>query len=221
MKIKRVQFDRKSGQAFKSNAYVKFDETLVMDRFLEDVDTTKREQSRSIQSKLTSCRERIAMLTEGEHTPYEEHTATAAAFINKYRPVAPTQYSLPETLQEEGGRFSATLQSLRLTVQDLRARLDQLWANDHHMEYDLTSVFIHRGSSPSWGHYFFYARQLPERPDCWFKLNDNEVSLVSKDEVLADTTGSTANAYLLVYARKGSGVIETGKRDVTSKPGSI
>jgi len=69
MKIKRVQFDRKSGQAFKSNAYVKFDETLVMDRFLEDVDTTKREQSRSIQSKLTSCRERIAMLTEGEVGP--------------------------------------------------------------------------------------------------------------------------------------------------------
>ena len=58
-------------------------------------------------------------------------------------------------------------------------------------------VFIHRGSSPSWGHYFFYSRNLPDHPDSWFKYNDSDVSEVLKDEVLADTTGSTANPYLV------------------------
>lgn len=68
------------------------------------------------------------------------------------------------------------------------------------IEYELTSVFIHRGTSPSWGHYFFYTRHLPHDPDSWFKLNDSDVSMVSKNEVLADTTDTTngnANAYLV------------------------
>jgi hypothetical protein len=65
--------------------------------------------------------------------------------------------------------------------------------------YELTSVFIHRGATPQCRHYFFYSRHLPENPDAWFKYNDSEVSAVSKDEVLTNTTGSTANPYMVRY----------------------
>lgn len=65
------------------------------------------------------------------------------------------------------------------------------------MEYELCSVFIHRGASPSFGHYFFYARDLPNNPDRFIKYNDQDVLAVPKSEVLADTTGSTANPYLV------------------------
>ena len=73
--------------------------------------------------------------------------------------------------------------------------------------YELTSVFIHRGSSPSFGHYFFYSRNLPSEPDSWFKYNDSDVSAVSKDEVLADTTGSTANPYMVRTLHYLGGVV--------------
>lgn len=95
-------------------------------------------------------------------------------------------------------------QSLELEIAQLRAKaaklkadLEAVWRDSRNAEYELSSVFIHRGTSPSWGHYFFYSRHLPEAPNSWFKYNDSDVSLVAKEEVIADGTGSTANPYLV------------------------
>ena len=60
----RVQFDREQLQAFKSQAYVKFGETISVDRFLENSDPEKKRRSNEIQAKLNRCRERIRQLTE-------------------------------------------------------------------------------------------------------------------------------------------------------------
>ena len=89
------------------------------------------------------------------------------------------------------------LERERDAVNNLKHELEDIWKNDSEAVYQLTSVFIHRGSSPSFGHYFFYSRNLPDYPDQWFKYNDSSVSIVSKDEVFADTTGSTANPYMV------------------------
>ena len=89
------------------------------------------------------------------------------------------------------------LEEERRHAAELKMQLEDIWKNESQALYELTSVFIHRGESPSWGHYFFYSRNLPDNPDEWFKYNDSDVSVVSKDEVLADTTGSTANPYLV------------------------
>lgn len=58
-----MQFDREILQATKNNAYVKFEETLRMDRFLDAVDLGKKAQSRIIRNNLRRCRARIATLT--------------------------------------------------------------------------------------------------------------------------------------------------------------
>ena len=79
----------------------------------------------------------------------------------------------------------------------LKQQLEDIWKDDVSAAYELTSVFVHRGSSPSWGHYFFYSRNLPDHPDSWFKYNDSDVTVVDKSEVFADTTGDTANPYLV------------------------
>lgn len=89
------------------------------------------------------------------------------------------------------------LDLLRARATRLKTELESVWAGVTEAEYELTSVFVHRGSSPSWGHYFFYSRNLPDKADEWFKYNDSDVSVVPKEEVLADTTGSTANPYLV------------------------
>ena len=64
----RVQFDREQLQAFKSQAYVKFGETISMDRFLENSDPEKKRRSNEIQVKLNWCRERVRQLTEAKVT---------------------------------------------------------------------------------------------------------------------------------------------------------
>lgn len=115
-----------------------------------------------------------------------------------------TDASLSGVDEEVVKQLSEEQDGIRLEVDTLRVRIDQLkneleilWRDCTEAAYELTSVFIHRGSSPSWGHYFFYSRHLPGSPDSWFKYNDSDVTVVSKDEVLADTTGSTANPYLV------------------------
>ena len=102
-----------------------------------------------------------------------------------------------EALKREGEYLKEELAECRKEVDSLKATLESIWSDEEQVEYELCSVFIHRGSSPSFGHYFFYSRDLPDHPDRWLKYNDQDVSTVQKSEVLADTTGSTANPYLV------------------------
>jgi len=102
-------------------------------------------------------------------------------------------------LGSESKAVQNELTELRAKASKLKEELEAIWKHENKVEYELTSVFVHRGSSPSWGHYFFYSRCLPDQPDVWFKYNDSEVTQVKKEEVLADTTGSTANPYLVCY----------------------
>ena len=100
-------------------------------------------------------------------------------------------------LTAEQDYLKEELDLLRASAASMKQELEDIWKDEHDAVYELTSVFVHRGSTPQWGHYFFYSRHLPENPDSWFKYNDSEVSVVSKEEVLADTTGSTANPYMV------------------------
>jgi ubiquitin carboxyl-terminal hydrolase 25/28 len=102
-------------------------------------------------------------------------------------------------LANERDLLKSEIEQLRVRAKVLKGELENIWQDETEVAYELTSVFIHRGSSPSWGHYFFYSRHLPGSPDSWFKYNDSDVTVVTKDEVLADTTGSTANPYLVCY----------------------
>lgn len=104
---------------------------------------------------------------------------------------------LANHLGEEIKSVEEEIRSTRAQAQKLKGELEEFWKEERQVEYELASVFIHRGTSPSFGHYFFYSRHLPGKPDEWFKYNDSEVTAVSKDEVLADGTGSTANPYLV------------------------
>jgi hypothetical protein len=49
--------------------------------------------------------------------------------------------------------------------------------------------------------------------DTYFQFNDETVRATTAKEVLQDTTGSNANPYLLVYAKKGSQAIEVMTRE--------
>lgn len=242
-----MQFNRETLQPYKSQSYLKFGETLYMDRFLEDSNLEKRIKAKEIQGRLTACRERINLLTQ-EHAStvkrvlidliyYKQGVKLYDAlndtldFLDHLQDVEVPELDTMalETIRTEANRVKEELVALRSEVIQLKQSLEELWKDEQMAEYELTSVFIHRGSSPSWGHYFFYARNLPDKPDEWFKYNDSTVSMARKDEVLADTTGSTANPYLvsvcllrvtlsdlkfkLVYARKGSGVVHTVNRN--------
>ncbi|KAI0352188.1 cysteine proteinase [Trametes cingulata] len=213
IQLQRVQFNRETQQAYKSQAYVKFGETIYMDRFLDSANPEKKARSKEIQAELSTARDRVQKLTTGKHAPFATALANTADFLSKQTAIdLPADEALVKSLQDEEKLVTEQLRIEREKTVRLKQQLEDIWKDETSAAYDLTSVFIHRGSSPSWGHYFFYSRNLPNNPDAWFKYNDSDVSAVSKDEVLADTTGSTANPYMLVFVRKGCDAIETVHR---------
>jgi len=219
IQLQRVQFNRETLQPYKSQAYVKFGENLYMDRFMDNASSVKKAKSKAIQSGLNACRDRVRLLVEGKESPFASALEHSRTFLKGLQAFVPgIEDSLLEQLTEEQNGIREEINGLRIRIDSLKSELESLWKDSTEAAYELTSVFIHRGSSPSWGHYFFYSRHLPGNPDSWFKYNDSDVCVVSKEEVLADTTGSTANPYLLVFARKGSDVVDTVKR-FASQPG--
>lgn len=104
-------------------------------------------------------------------------------------------------LTAESTAVATEITSARGRIGELKQVLEETWVGEMRAQYVLTSVFVHRGTTPSFGHYFIYQRRMPEGErlgvDEWYKYNDSDVSIVSADEVLADTTGSTANPYLV------------------------
>jgi ubiquitin carboxyl-terminal hydrolase 25/28 len=61
-RLQRVQFNRETMQAFKSNAYIKFEQTLRLDRFLANMDPVKKAHSKNMEIELAACRERLRAL---------------------------------------------------------------------------------------------------------------------------------------------------------------
>lgn len=135
-----------------------------------------------------------------QYAPFAPSLAGTASFLGSSKLPSSSSESdaaFVSSLQAESKHITAMLERERTRATMLKTQLEELWQSDISAAYELTSVFIHRGSSPSWGHYFFYSRHLPDNPDSWFKYNDSDVSVVSKDEVLRDTTGDTANPYMV------------------------
>lgn len=131
--------------------------------------------------------------------PYSPALEVSATFLSENPDLPGVDKELVDSLTDERQALHREIDKLRGEVDHFKSSLEDLWRRSSTMKvaYELTSVFIHRGHSPSFGHYFFYSRNLPHKPDEWFKYNDESVKVVHKDEVLADTTGSTANPYLV------------------------
>ncbi|CAE6436195.1 unnamed protein product [Rhizoctonia solani] len=210
IQLQRVQFNRETMQAFKSNAYIKFEQTLRLDRFLANMDPVKKAHSKNMEIELAACRERLRALGQVDSNKLTASIDGVKKFLYTIKDEhVDVDDELLAHLKEEVISIEDEIADKRARCQQLKEQLEAFWKDEREAEYHLSSVFIHRGTSPSFGHYFFYSRHLPGKPDEWFKYNDSEVVAVSKDEVLADGTGSTANPYLLVYVRKDHDIVDT------------
>ncbi|KZT62738.1 cysteine proteinase [Calocera cornea HHB12733] len=213
VQLQRVQFNRETFQAYKSNAYVKFGETVYLDRYLETADPQKRERSIAIRKQLDDCRNEIHQLTQDKSGSFLEAMDSTRKFLDEQKQIDLPEWNsdISKTLEFERQALSRRIEELRVHAASLKEELEAIWSNDRTAEYELCSVFIHRGNH-AFGHYWLYSRMLPDHPDQWFKYNDSTVTAVNKSEVLGDLTGSTANPYLLVYVKKGSDAIQSVHR---------
>ncbi|KPV77985.1 uncharacterized protein RHOBADRAFT_50509 [Rhodotorula graminis WP1] len=236
IQLQRVQYDREKQSVYKSNAHLQFYQEIGVARYVEVAEGDEAGRVRALKINelrrvLEKKRERLAQLTKATQSA---NTATAlrssASHLNRMTRREPdTRYRIHDSIstrvdemkqlvaetEAEADAIDDEMSALKKRIGDVRREMELLYGDvegeKDEMRYDLTAVFIHRGTALS-GHYYIFQRDH-RNPERWLRYNDSVVSEVSKDEVFKETTGDT-NAYFLSYVRRDcSGAIESIKRE--------
>jgi len=153
---------------YKSNAYVKFDETIYMDRFLPDADPEKRTQTRSLTQELINARAKLASLNSSKVSfaltlaiGFSRLLTILICGPKKSGPIAETMRSLAEalgsfpakddgilglqaTLKVESERIETDIASTEKRIEELLRLTEEVWAESQECAYELSAVFMHR-----------------------------------------------------------------------------
>ncbi|CAJ0754873.1 5521_t:CDS:10, partial [Entrophospora sp. SA101] len=227
--VQRVQFDRSTSNVYKSNAFLRFDKVIYLDRYLDkngDLLRQRRLQANSWKMEIDRLQTTLKENSQDKTTMLNPSSLlrTTADFIKNMK----SDYSeflfdenadwqLSE-MEQESIRVTNRISDAEDSITTLRHKLKQHYHDLKECEYHLHAVFIHSGQA-TFGHYWIYIYDIEK--DRWLKYNDSYVTEVEEREVLADTTGSSANPYCMVYVRsKGKLNINTIDKK-TSQAGGV
>ena len=192
--MQRSQYDPKTGRETKTNTHIPFGQTLTMDRFLATADKTKREQSIELAREMDKVRSRLHALKNHKPLSVPDTFSQVASALRTL--------TVKDVLTEEDAPsdFLAQLDVEARTVKDeiaaleerlpvLRAHLDSIWAGSNEHEYELVSVFMHRGEyridhgylilllmsgrTSGSGHYWTYQCHLPDKRKSQAQYREN------------------------------------------------
>ena len=82
---------------------------------------------------------------------------------------------LLDALRSEGEGIVEEIKGMEQQLQRCKADLEELWAGQREYEYELVSVFMHRGKTSGAGHYWTYQAYLPEHCEYCPKVNSARV----------------------------------------------
>lgn len=71
-------------------------------------------------------------------------------------------------LRAEGEGMEAEIADMGTCLVGCKQELDDLWRGENEYEYELVSVFMHRGKTSGAGHYWTYQAYLPEHGQSFF-----------------------------------------------------
>ncbi|CAO3672854.1 unnamed protein product [Rhizopus stolonifer] len=216
--VQRVQFDRATVNIYKSNAYIQFDKTIYLDRYVDE--NFEKLKDRRLEAKEWK-------------REYEHHEQQ----VNKYKSSTSSKLPVPDLLkatykvieefrkecsdedqdkletalnliEQEAKKTKRMIDEGTKKMKEIKTKIRQQYDDHNQLAYKLHAVFIHQGQA-NYGHYWVYI--LDHKEDQWWKYNDSLVTKVKESEILHDTTGSTANPYFLVYvdANKVDDLVET------------
>lgn len=208
IQIQRVQFDRVLNQPFKSNALLRFDETIYMDRYLNSDDPELKRKRREVYDwriELAKLKKRLADMNQtlSNGLSIRDTLASTKNWLKmQAASTDPIAEPKPETIEfltrhtEELGR---KIETIRTNIADLEQKIENQFKGMHKVGYRLHSVFIHRGQA-TFGHYWIYIRDF--RGKVYRMYNDQRVTEVSESEIFQLEEGNTATPYFLVFIKE-------------------
>lgn len=218
--MRRSQYDFVRNRQIKTNTHIKFGETLAMDRFMAGADAARREASIALTRKMMRMRARRHELRH--HKPLsipETFQLVRDALGEKLGSLlgddAPSP-SLRDALGAQATRAEEEIATLGRDLAECKTELETMWADARDFEYELVSVFVHGGTGTG-GHYWTYQAALPMHGSKFFSYSDDTVKDVPSTEVFEDKSAQGVSPALLVYVRKGQGLVDVLHRKVAEE----
>lgn len=225
IQIQRTSFDKLLQQAFKNKNQVVFDETIYMDRYLEDEKALlRRKEESKWKCRIRQLETRMASLKapdnsndsmsvfealKGSKDFLEEINADSMEGIE-------IQSTLTAALGTRASEVTSELEQLEREASDLRRKVREQYTDMRQHRYRLHAVFMHRGTN-AYGHYWIYIYDFAN--DTWREYNDERVSIVDDRKRVFEQSGETT-PYYLAYVREEDkeNLVDAVVREISDDP---
>ncbi|KAL0482126.1 ubiquitin carboxyl-terminal hydrolase [Acrasis kona] len=207
IQLQRTCYDEKNKSASKILTPLTFPEKLYVDRYLEEnkaVTLSKRAHVSQLTSEISSLQEKLNNYRNWQGTPVgiEKMLTGTILYLNQHSESLEKDrlQQIVDVLNQAQEDVKKATQSLEERIVQLKNEADHYFDDLDKREYSLHSILVHDGNANS-GHYWAYMRVGEE----WYKFNDMNVTLISKDEVMKVSSGkaeSSACAYCLIYVEE-------------------
>ncbi|CAD8083486.1 unnamed protein product [Paramecium primaurelia] len=188
--IQRVTYCKQKNELIKQNDEFTFDEEIYLDRFLIE----NREKYLNIrnQNKELKIKQKKIQLSQQQLTKFNDGKDLQDVIVDVIQ-FLQMQNKLFNNLQLKK-------QSLQKLIDELEIKIQSNYNDLKKHKYLLQSILIHDGQANS-GHFYTYIKDFGF--DKWFKFNDMNVNVETKQKVFQDAFGmqNGINAYLLIYNR--------------------
>lgn len=222
IQIQRTAFDPVTQQASKNQNRIAFNETIYLDRYMDDDKVLQRRRDawrwknriRQLESR------QKAFEVTGANIPFAEALHGTKDFIRTLEEEEIDEISISPNLtgilEDQAAEVSRELGAISEEISNLKRKLQEQFMDLRQHRYHLQAVFIHRGTN-AYGHYWIYIYDFPR--DIWREYNDERVSIVEDRKRIFEPTGG-ATPYYLVYVRDEDkdDLVDAVCRDITEQP---
>lgn len=205
IQIQRTAFDPATQQASKNQNRIVFDETIYLDRYMEDEKVLQRRRDAWVwknRIRLLEARHKALQVTDVD-VPVEDALHGTKDFLQWLGDEEVSDIvinpDLASTLEERANEISNEMEAISNEISSLKLKLQEQFTDLRQHRYRLQAVFIHRGTN-AYGHYWIYIYDFAH--DIWREYNDERVSVVEdRTRIFGQTGTGGATPYYLVYVR--------------------
>jgi ubiquitin carboxyl-terminal hydrolase 25 len=205
IQIQRTAFDPATQQASKNQNRIVFDETIYLDRYMEDEKVLQRRRDAWMwknRIRLLESRKKSLGMTN-VNVPVTGALHATKDFIQTLDDEAVNDISinpdLAGVLEQRAAEVSNEFTAISKEISSLKAKLQEQFTDLRQHRYRLQAVFIHRGTN-AYGHYWIYIYDFAR--DIWREYNDERVTIVEDSTRIFGQSGTGgATPYYLVYVR--------------------
>ncbi|KAI9825184.1 MAG: hypothetical protein M1819_000589 [Sarea resinae] len=234
IQVQRVQFDAVKKTSYKSVFELKLEETIYLDRYMDDgAELIQRRESvwqwKDELRKLESRRDELTTTELG--MPVPEMLELTKKYLTDIQTDDDTDEAIDliepleidpwviEALGERSNEIKAELAYIDTSIKTIKTQISSQFTDLRNLPYRLHSVFIHRGSV-SFGHYWIFIYDF--KRGIWRKYNDGYVTDVKdpQKEIFHQEEYNPATPYFLVYVRDKDKdrLVDAVCRDVPPQP---